>query len=69
MSYANIIFRDIKLIGSLIADKPEGEELVSLVEKHNIQVKTKSWKPEQVEEMRLEYLEGKGDGKNVVVFE
>lgn len=69
MSYANIIFRDIKLIGSLIADKAEGQELVALVEKQKIQVKTKAWKPEQVEEMRLEYLEGKGDGKNVIVFE
>ncbi|KAJ3494465.1 hypothetical protein NLG97_g4059 [Lecanicillium saksenae] len=68
MSYFNIIFRDIKLIGSLIADKDQAEELVALVAKADIQVQIKEWKPEQAEEMRKEYLVGKGDGKNVIVF-
>lgn len=68
MSYFNIIFRDIKLIGSLIADKAQAEELVKLVAEAGIQVHIKEWKPEQAEEMRKEYLAGKGDGKNVIVF-
>lgn len=68
MSYRNIIFRDIKLIGSLIADRDEAEELVSLVAKHKIKVHVKEWAPEDAEEMRQEYLAGKSSGKNVVVF-
>lgn len=68
MSYFNVIFRDIKLVGSLIADKAQAEELVALVAEADIQVQIKEWKPEQAEEMRKEYLAGKGDGKNVVVF-
>ncbi|KAF6831833.1 alcohol dehydrogenase [Colletotrichum musicola] len=69
MSYANIIYRDIKLVGSLVADKKETEELVALVAKHDIKVRLKTWRPEQAEEMRKEYLGGKSEGKNVIVFE
>ncbi|KAF5551493.1 alcohol dehydrogenase [Fusarium phyllophilum] len=46
LSYQNIIFRDTKLIGSLVAGTNETEELLELVMKHNIQVKIKEWKPE-----------------------
>ncbi|KAH7215632.1 chaperonin 10-like protein [Fusarium oxysporum] len=59
MSYQNVIFRDINLIGSLVADTDETEELLSLVVKHNIQVKIKEWKPEDAEKMRQEYLAGR----------
>lgn len=68
LSYYNVIFRDLKLVGSLVGDKKDTEELVNLVAKHDIQVEIKTWLPEQAEEMRQEYLEGKGSGKNVVVF-
>ncbi|KAF4988994.1 hypothetical protein FDECE_14848 [Fusarium decemcellulare] len=68
LSYRHIIFRDLKLVGSLVADRDGAEELVSLVAKHNVQVKIKEWKPEDAEEMRQEYLAGKSNGKNVVVF-
>jgi D-arabinose 1-dehydrogenase-like Zn-dependent alcohol dehydrogenase len=69
MSYHNIIYRDLKLIGSLVADKDESQELVALVAKHDIKVNIKEWKPEQAEEMRKEYLDGKSEGKNIVVFD
>ncbi|KAF5974825.1 sphingosine n-acyltransferase lag1 [Fusarium coicis] len=62
LSYQNVIFRDIKLIGSLIADTNETEELLDLVVKHNIQVKIKEWKPEDAEKMRQEYLAGGNSG-------
>ncbi len=68
LSFFNVIFRDLTLVGSLIADKPQAEELVALVAEAGIQVQIKEWKPEQAEEMRKEYLAGKGDGKNVIVF-
>ncbi|KAF9774803.1 hypothetical protein IL306_007161 [Fusarium sp. DS 682] len=58
LSYQNVIFRDLKLIGSLVADRDETEELLDLVVKHNIQVKIKEWKPEDAEQMRQEYLVG-----------
>ncbi|KAF4442456.1 hypothetical protein F53441_11742 [Fusarium austroafricanum] len=68
MSYQNIIFRDIKLVGSLLSDRNELEELLDLVMKHDIQVKIKEWKPEDAEKMRQEYLAGESSGKNVIVF-
>ncbi|KAG9495404.1 hypothetical protein J7337_013650 [Fusarium musae] len=68
LSYRNVIFRDIKLIGSLIADTNETEELLELVVKHNIQVKIKEWKLEDAEKMRQDYLAGRNSGKNVIVF-
>jgi D-arabinose 1-dehydrogenase-like Zn-dependent alcohol dehydrogenase len=68
LSYQNIIFRDIKLVGSLLADRPVLEELLEMVVKHNIQVKIKEWKIEDAEEMRQEYLSGKNSGKNAIVF-
>ncbi|CVL07701.1 related to ADH2-alcohol dehydrogenase II [Fusarium mangiferae] len=68
LSYQNVIFRDIKLVGSLVADTDETEELLELVVKHDIQVKIKEWKPEDAEKMRQEYLAGRNSGKNVIVF-
>ncbi|KAF4443036.1 sphingosine n-acyltransferase lag1 [Fusarium acutatum] len=61
LSYQNVIFRDIRLIGSLVADTDETKELLELVVKHNIQVMIKKWKPEDAEKMRQEYLSGKVD--------
>lgn len=69
MSYHNVIYRDLKLVGSLVADKQDTQELVDLVAKHDIKVHLKKWKPEQAEEMRKEYLEGKSWGKNIIVFD
>ncbi|KAJ4251410.1 hypothetical protein NW762_011392 [Fusarium torreyae] len=68
LSYRNVIFRDLKLVGSLVADRDDTEELLDLVVKHDIKVKIKEWKPEDAEQMRQEYLSGKHGGKNVVVF-
>ncbi|KLP05676.1 ADH2-alcohol dehydrogenase II [Fusarium fujikuroi] len=68
LSYQNVIFRDIKLVGSLVADTDETEELLELVVKHDIKVKIKEWKPEDAEKMRQEYLAGRNSGKNVIVF-
>ncbi|KAI1071543.1 hypothetical protein LB507_005439 [Fusarium sp. FIESC RH6] len=68
LSYQNIIFRDIKLVGSLLADRDQLVELLALVVKHDIRVKVKEWKPEEAEVMRQEYLTGKQSGKNVIVF-
>ena len=68
LSYQNIIFRDIKLVGSLLADRDQLVELLALVVKHDIRVKVKEWKPEDAEVMRQEYLTGKQSGKNVIVF-
>lgn len=69
LSYTNVIYRDLRLVGSLVADQADTQELVNLVAKHGIQVEIKTWRPEQAEEMRQAYLEGSGLGKNVVIFE
>ncbi|TDZ74770.1 alcohol dehydrogenase [Colletotrichum trifolii] len=69
MSYANVIYRDLKLVGSLVAETADAQELVELVDKHDIQVEITEWKLEQAEEMRKTYLAGKSQGKNVITFE
>jgi alcohol dehydrogenase, propanol-preferring len=68
LSYRNVIFRDLRLVGSLVAGKAATEELVTLVAKHDVHVEVKTWQPEQAEDMRQEHLRGKGSGKNAVVF-
>ncbi|KAI8169009.1 alcohol dehydrogenase [Colletotrichum sp. SAR 10_70] len=69
MTYKDVIFRDLQLVGSLVASREDTEELLGLVAEHGVEVKMKEWRIEQAEEMRQEYLGGKGEGKNVVVFE
>lgn len=68
MSFYNMIFRDIKLVGSLIGDTSDADELMQLVDDHDIQLKIKTWRLDQAEEMRQEYLSGKSEGKNVIVL-
>lgn len=68
LSYQNVIFRDIKLVGSLVADTDETGGLLELVVKHDIQVKIKEWKPDDAEKVRQEYLAGRNSGKNDIVF-
>lgn len=68
MSFFSMIFRDIKLVGSLIGDTSDADELMKLVEDHNVEIKIKTWKLDQAEEMRQEYLSGKSEGKNVIVL-
>lgn len=68
MTYKDVIFRDLTLVGSLVASREDTEELLGLVAEHGVEVKMKEWRIEQAEEMRQEYLGGKGEGKNVVVF-
>lgn len=68
MSYQNVIYRDLKLVGSLVANTPDAEELVGLVSEFDIEVMVKRWGIEEAEDMRQEYLAGKSEGKNVVVF-
>lgn len=68
LSYLDLIFKDLKLVGSLLASVKQGAELMELVEKEDIKVEVKKWKLEEAEEMRQTYLEGKSKGKNVIVL-
>ncbi|KAL2802414.1 chaperonin 10-like protein [Aspergillus granulosus] len=68
MSYQNTIFRDIKLVGSLIADTADAQAFIKLFHKNRLQVQIKEWRLDQAEEMRQAYLAGKTNGKNVVVL-
>lgn len=68
MSYNTIIYKDIKLVGSLVADTAQAQELVSLFLNNKPQMEIKEWKLEDAESMRQAYLEGSGDGKNVIVI-
>lgn len=67
--WQSLVYRDLKLIGSMAGEKEDAEELVDLVADHGIRVHMKTWRLHQAEEMRLEYLKGTGSGKNVISFE
>ncbi|KAJ5676048.1 zinc binding dehydrogenase [Penicillium macrosclerotiorum] len=69
MSYHNIIYKDIKLVGSLVADTAEAQELLNLFHQNQLHVEVKEWKLEEAEQMRQQYLAGIGTGKNVIVLE
>jgi D-arabinose 1-dehydrogenase-like Zn-dependent alcohol dehydrogenase len=69
MPFQAFVFKDIILIGSLIADPAEGEGFIRFFHENKLHVAVKEWKMEQAEEMRQEYLTGKSIGKNVVVID
>ncbi|ODM22366.1 hypothetical protein SI65_03212 [Aspergillus cristatus] len=69
MSYLTTIYKDIRLVGSLVADTQQAEELVSLVHENGLHVDVKEWKMEEAEEMRQAYLNGTTSGKNVIVID
>lgn len=59
----------IKLVGSLVADTAEVQELVSIFHNNKLHVDVEEWKLEEVEKMKQEYLSGAGSKKNVVVLD
>lgn len=69
MSYLTTIYKDIKLVGSLVADTRQAEELVRLVHENGLHVDVKEWKMEEAEDMRQAYLKGTTSGKNVLVID
>ncbi|KAJ5605471.1 zinc binding dehydrogenase [Penicillium lagena] len=69
LSFHTLIFKDIKLLGSLIGDMTIAQELLNLFHENELHVDVKEWKMEQAEEMRQEYLSGIGTGKNVIVID
>lgn len=69
LSFQDVIFKDISLVGSLLGTAKQGAELMKLVADNKIHLTIKRWKPEDAEEMRQEYLSGKSKGKNVIMFE
>lgn len=69
MSYHTVIYKDITLVGSLIADTADAQAFIQLFHENKLHVEVKEWKLEQAEQMRQEYLTGKLNGKNVIVFD
>lgn len=68
MSYHSVIYKDIRLVGSLVADTAAAQELVSIFHQNKLHVDIKEWKMEDAEKMRQSYLSGQGMGKNVVIM-
>lgn len=66
MSYNTTIYEDIKLIGSLVADTAQAQELLVLFDEKKLHVEVKERQLEQAEEMKQEYLSGAGSGKNII---
>lgn len=69
MSYNTTIYKDIKLVGSLVADTAQAQELVSLFHRNKLHVQITEWKLEDAEKMKQAYLEGSVGGKNVIVLD
>lgn len=69
MSYLTTIYKDIKLVGSLVPNTRQAEELVRLVHENGLHVDVKEWKMEEAEDMRQAYLKGTTSGKNVLVID
>ncbi|OJJ74167.1 hypothetical protein ASPBRDRAFT_52335 [Aspergillus brasiliensis CBS 101740] len=69
MSYHTTIYKDIKLVGSLIADTADAQAFIQLFHENKLHVQVKEWKLEQAEQMRQEYLAGESNGKNVIVID
>ncbi|PWY84267.1 zinc binding dehydrogenase [Aspergillus eucalypticola CBS 122712] len=69
MSYHTVIYKDITLVGSLIADTADAQAFIQLFHENKLHVEVKEWKLEQAEQMRQEYLTGKSNGKNVIVID
>ncbi|GCB25987.1 alcohol dehydrogenase [Aspergillus awamori] len=69
MSYQTTIYKDITLVGSLIADTADAQAFIQLFHENKLHVEVKEWKLEQAEQMRQEYLAGKSNGKNVIVID
>ena len=68
MSYLTTIYKDIKLMGSLVADTQQAMELLKLVHENKLHVDVQEWNMEEAEEMKQEYLKGTS-GKNVIVID
>lgn len=66
MSYHSIIYKDITLVGSLVADTAAAQELVTIFHQNKLHVDIKEWKLEDAEKMRQSYLSKEGMGKNVL---
>lgn len=69
MSHLTTIYKDIKLVGSLVADTTQAQEFIKLFDENKLHVQVKEWKLEEAEKMRQEYLAGRSDGKNVIVID
>jgi len=69
MSYLTTIYKDIKLVGSLVADTQQAMELLKLVHENKLHVDVQEWNMEEAEEMKQEYLKGATSGNNVIVID
>lgn len=67
-SFFQFIFRDITFKGSLLSDAATCQEMVNMVAEKGIEVKTKSFKLEQINDMVEEYHKPEMKGKFVVTF-
>ncbi|KAL9060294.1 MAG: hypothetical protein Q9162_000698 [Coniocarpon cinnabarinum] len=68
--FAELIFRDIKVVGSLIASPLEAEEMLKVVAKHKVSVKTNRFEGVKELPRLIEYYEsGTMMGKGIVVVD
>jgi len=68
-SFYEFVFNDIKVVGTLLAERDTVQDMVNLIAEHDIHVETTEWKLEDCNEMVKAYNTGKTIGKHVVVFD
>jgi alcohol dehydrogenase, propanol-preferring len=68
--FRELIFRDIKVSGSLTASVPQTEEMLEFAAKHNIRVKTNPYHGlKEIPKMWDDAHSGKMQGKGVVIID
>lgn len=68
VTYYNLIFRDIRVIGSLLSNISQAQEMINLVAEKNIEITVKEYKLEQVNEMAEDTHKEAMRGRLVVVM-
>ncbi|KAK0545541.1 hypothetical protein OC846_005620 [Tilletia horrida] len=66
VSYLHVIFKDVAVKGSLLADASTCKEMVDLVAKENIEIRTKAYSLDKINDLIHDYHQDSHAGKLVV---
>ena len=68
LTYYQLIFRDVKVVGSLLSEPETAQKMVDLVGKHGVHIEVKTYSLDRVNDLVAEYDTGKVVGKLVVTM-
>lgn len=68
-AFQDLVFKDIRVVGTMIGECEDGQGAIDLVAKHDIKVTTKTYRLEDINQLVEESHSATKKGKSVVVFE